>query len=94
MCCSCVTGRPDKFIHAVCLLSAVAGESGTDTKLRTLRVMSMVREDGRAEMLRQAFHHVVQDGMLDMSGVLTRSNLGDLVFFLSSQLSANITWLG
>ena len=94
VCRSCVTGRPDKFIPAACFLSAVAGESERDKSLRALRVMALVREDGREELWLQVSHYFMQNGQLDLSGVMTASNLPDLVFLLSSpQAAEHITWL-
>ena len=84
MCRSCVTGRPDKYIPDVCFLSAVAGENNKDMKLRALRVMSMLRKEGRAELCHEVSHHLLHNGELDMDNVITTRNLWDLIFFLSS----------
>ena len=88
VCRSCVTGRPDKFIPNACFLSAVANEKDQDKMLRALRVMLMLREDGRAELWQKVTHDIVKEGRLNMKGVITRSNLCDLIFFLSSPSSA------
>ena len=90
MCRSCVAGRPDKFIPAACLLSAVTWENIENIALRALRVMSMLREDGRVEMWNDVANNFLENGWLHMCGVLTTSNLDDFDFFLSSsQLSTN-----
>ena len=89
ICRSCVTGRPDKFIPDVCFLSAVAGENNNDMKLRALRVMSMLRKEGRAELCHEVSHHLLHNGELDMRSAITTRNLCDLIFFLSSPSAAD-----
>ncbi|KAK2143183.1 hypothetical protein NP493_4627g00004 [Ridgeia piscesae] len=89
VCRSCVTGRPDKFIPDVCFLSAVAGEYDEDRKLRALRVMSMLRKEGRAELCHEVSHHLLNNGVLNMTSVITTRNLCDLIFFLSSPSAAD-----
>ena len=64
------------------------GESDEKKKLRALRVMSMLRADGRAELWQQVAHDIVKGGRLDMTKVITTRNLCDLVFVLSSPSSA------
>ena len=94
MCRSCVTGTSDRFIPTACILPAVPGESGKNKAQRALRVMKMLREDGRAELGQNVTHDIVKNGVLDMTQVITRSNLCDLVFFLSSpSLAGQITVL-
>ena len=88
VCHSCVTGIPDRFIPTACILPAVPGEKDKKKKLRALRVMSMLRADGRAELWQQVAHDIVSDGWLDMRDVITKRNLCDLVFVLSSPYSA------
>ena len=90
VCHSCIT---DQFIPAVCLLSAVSRDSQQVKKLRALHVMSILREGGRAEMWHKVSHHFVDGGTLYLEGVLTKRNLGDLVFLLSSPSACQITCL-
>ncbi|KAK2171095.1 hypothetical protein NP493_1104g04016 [Ridgeia piscesae] len=66
----------------------VPGEKDKKKKLRALRVMSMLRADGRAELWQQVAHDIMSDGWLDMRDVITKRNLCDLVFVLSSPYSA------
>ena len=88
VCRSCVTGTSDRCIPTACILPAVPGESYKDKQLRALLVMKMLREDGRAELWQNVTHDIVKDGVLNMSEVITRSNLCDLILFLSSPSSA------
>ena len=88
VCRSCVTGTPDRCIPTACILPAVPGESGKNKKQRALRVMKLLREDGRAELGQNVTHDIVKDGVLDMRDVIRTSNLGDLIFFLSCPSSA------
>ena len=69
----------------------MAGDSEKDKRLRRLRalcVMAMLREDGRAKLWHKVAHNFVEDGLLITNKVISKSNLCDLVFFLSLPSSA------
>jgi len=69
-------------------LPAVPGQRYENKKQQALRVMKMLREDGRAGLWQNVTQDIVKGGVLGMNRVITRSNLCDLVFFLSSPSSA------
>ena len=91
MCSSLIVGRPNKFIQAGSISSAVKDE--IDRKFRALRVMSMLREYRQPELWSYVSKQFVIEGQLDLSEVLSSKNLPDLLYLLEAGASFGITEL-
>ena len=57
---------------------AMKGESGDDTKRRTLDVIHLLREHGRPELWREVAGQLDVSTHLDFLGVMTKDNLVDV----------------
>ena len=73
--------------------STVKGESAKDRKLRALHVMSMLRGYGQPELWGHVSQHFVKKGKLDLSELLSNTNLPDLVYLLQSGAASDVTRL-
>ncbi|KAI0212931.1 hypothetical protein LSAT2_002067 [Lamellibrachia satsuma] len=71
----------------------VKGESDEARKLRALYVMSMLRKYGQPELWVQVSQDFVNKGKLDLSEVLSSTNLPDLQHLLQSGEASDITKL-
>ncbi|KAI0218558.1 hypothetical protein LSAT2_029761 [Lamellibrachia satsuma] len=71
----------------------VKGESVKDRKLRALHVMSMLRGYGQPELWGHVSQHFVKKGKLDLSELLSNTNLPDLVYLLQSGAASDVTRL-
>ena len=60
---------------------------------RALDVMRLLREFAEPQLWREVSHHIVSDGQLDISGVITADNLPDLEFLLNSGEASDVTSL-
>ncbi|KAI0218470.1 hypothetical protein LSAT2_029833 [Lamellibrachia satsuma] len=67
--------------------------SGKPAKERALDVMRLLREYGEPQLWHEVSHHIVSDGQLDISGVITAANLPDLEFLLISGEARDVTSL-
>ena len=83
-------GRTSKLCHLnyACIASTVSGEKygrvSNDRGKRVLRVSSLIRGYGKPALWEHVYKHLVVDGKLDVSRVLTRDNLEDLTYVLKS----------
>ncbi|KAI0225780.1 hypothetical protein LSAT2_023463 [Lamellibrachia satsuma] len=73
--------------------SKVEEESNQARKLRALRVMSMLRGYGEPGLWGHVSQQFVKEGQLDLSSVLSRTNLPDLLYLLQSDAASDITKL-
>ncbi|KAI0218164.1 hypothetical protein LSAT2_030111 [Lamellibrachia satsuma] len=74
--------------------TAVKGESDKDRKFRALHVMSLLRGYGQlfvVELWGHVSQHFVEEGQLDLSEVLSSTNLPDLVYLLQSGAASDVT---
>ena len=93
MYCSFIAGRPTKFIQAACVSSTVKGESDRERKLRVLHVMSMLGGYGQPDLCVLVSQHFIKADRLDLSSVLSSTNLPDLLFLLKADVASDITEL-
>ena len=77
---------------AACVSSTVKDdEHDEDRKLQALHVMSMLRGYGQPELWRHVSQHFVNEGQLNLSEVLSSTNLPDLVYLLQSGAASEVT---
>ena len=72
---------------------AVKGESEDDRKRRTLDVIHLLKEHGEPELWRQVAEQLGVCDVLDLSCVLTKDNLVDVEYLMSSGVASNVTTL-
>ena len=60
---------------------------------RALDVLRLLREFAEPQLWHEVSHHIVSDGELDISGVITSANLPDLEFLLNSGEASDVTSL-
>ena len=72
---------------------AVEGESKDDKKCRTLNVIHLLREHGDPELWREVAGQLGISDELDLSGVLTKDDLVDVKYLMSSGEASNVTTL-
>ncbi|KAI0237702.1 hypothetical protein LSAT2_011720 [Lamellibrachia satsuma] len=81
-----VTGR-------IKALKEVAEAGGRNEDQRALHVMSMLRGYGQPELWGHVSQHFVEEGTLDLSRVLSSTNLPDLLYLLRSGAASDVTEL-
>ena len=69
------------------------GLFGRNKLARALDVMRLLREYGEPQLWHEVSHHIVSDGQLDISGVITADNLPDLEFLLNSGEASDVASL-
>ena len=60
---------------------------------RTVDVMRLLREYGEPQLWYEVSHHIVSNGKLDITGVITAANLAYLEFLLISGEASDVTFL-
>ena len=66
---------------------------GKPAKERALDILRLLREYGEQQLWHEVSHHIVPNGLLDISGVITAANLPDLEFLLISGEARDVTSL-
>ena len=67
--------------------------TGKPANERTLDAMRLLREYGEPQLWHEVSHHIVSDGKLNISEVITAANLRDLEFLLKSGEARDVTSL-
>ena len=67
--------------------------TGKPANERILDVMRLLREYGEPQLWHEVSHHIVSEGRLDISRVITADNLPDLEFLLKSGEANDVTSL-
>ena len=71
----------------VCTLT-VKGKSGDDAKRQTLEVLRQIRVYQRPEWWSDISGLILDDGKLDVSNILTRDNIEDLIYAISNDVAS------
>ena len=69
------------------------GKDKNGSKRRFLRVLSLLRQYGQAELWRHVSCDILKGGVLDVSGTMSSAQLTDLTFFLASGEATEVTSL-
>ena len=78
---------------AMCFIFTVEGETGNGSKRRALHVVSLLRQYRQPELWRHVSQHIVKNGKLDVSCVITSAQVHDLVYLLASSAASDVTSL-